>query len=153
LPTTASQNEPITVCLLVSREETRAYVYDLLNRNGHRPVTLANFDELWEEVKVKGDVMVFLDGDAIIVFGTGMVPKIKAANPCARIILLYDSYQKDLVKQAMDFGAHGCILEPYADWEILAMVRHIRLDTQPHRSKTSRKAGKPAAGRIDRRKE
>jgi DNA-binding NtrC family response regulator len=147
----ASQNEPILVCLLVSREETRAYVYDLLNRNGHRPVTLANYDELSEEVKVKGDVMVFLDGDAIMVFGTEMVPKINAANPSARIILLCDSYQKDLVKQAMDFGVYSCILEPYADWEILAIVKHIQLDSQRHRSKTSRKGGKPAIGRIDRR--
>jgi DNA-binding NtrC family response regulator len=147
-----AQDEQFTLCMLISREETRAYVYDLLNRNGHHPVTLTNLDELSEEVKVKGDVMVFLDGDAIMVFGTGMVPKIKAANPSARIILLCDSFQTDLLKQALDFGAHGCILEPYADWEILAMVKHIRLDTQPHRSKTSPKGGKPATDRIDRRK-
>jgi DNA-binding NtrC family response regulator len=146
-----SQDEHMTVCLLISREETRAYVYDLLNRNGHRPVTLANLDELSEEVKVKGDVLVFLDSDAITVFGTGMVPKIKAANPRARIIVLCDSFQKDLLKQAMDSGMYGYILEPYADWEILAMVRQIRLDTQPHRPRTSRKCGKPAIGRIDRR--
>lgn len=147
-----TRSEPITVCLLIIRKEIRDYFYDLLNRTGYHPVILTNLDELLEEIDTKHEVLVFLDGSAVGVFGEGIYHNIKAASPGALIILLYGSTQGDLVKEAMGSGACGTIREPYADWEVLTTVRRIMSAAESHRPRPSRKTGKPGHSPMGRSK-
>jgi DNA-binding NtrC family response regulator len=128
-----SQSGEIVFRLLISNEKIRAYLFDLLQRNQYRPQVSAGFDELLSALKGSQDAIVFLDSEAVVIYGAGIYSKIKATVPGGRIILLCDQAHREFVKVAMEHGSYGCILEPYAEWEALTIVRHILSDMQPKR--------------------
>jgi hypothetical protein len=35
----------------------------------------------------------------------------------------------------MEIGGYGCIMAPYAEWEVIAMIRHIKAKAQLNDSK------------------
>jgi len=60
----------------------------------------------------------------------------KVACPRCRIVLLCDKRHhehRDIVKEAMDLGIYACLLAPFAEWEVLAMVRHSQAAKPPGR--------------------
>jgi hypothetical protein len=60
----------------------------------------------------------------------------KVACPGIRIVLLCDKSHhehRDIVKEAMDLGIYACLLAPFAEWEVLAMVRHSQVARPPGR--------------------
>jgi len=119
--------------LLISNEKIRDHLFDLLQRNRYRPEVKAGLNELSSALKDRHDAIVLLDNESVAIFGVGIFVKIKAAAPDSRIILLCEQTHRELVKEAMEYGSYGCILEPYAEWEVLTMVRHILSDTQPRK--------------------
>jgi len=129
----ASQSGHIVFHLLVSNEKIRDYLFDLLQRNRHQPQKWNGLDELLLALKGRYDAVVLLDSDAVAIYGVGIYSKIKAVVPGNRIILLCDQAHRDLIKEAMQQGSYGCILEPYAEWEVLTIVRHILSDMQPRK--------------------
>jgi DNA-binding NtrC family response regulator len=139
----ASQSGHIVFHLLVCSERIRLYVSDLLQRDRCQPEVRAGLDELLSALKGKRDAVVFLDHEAVAIYGAGIYPKIKAADPESRMILLCDQAHRDLIKEAMEHGSYGCILEPYSEWEILTIVRHILADVQPRRRKSGNSRKEP----------
>lgn len=89
---------------------------------------MADPDELVDALKDKSGGFVFVDSGAVCIYGARLYAKIKVACQRYRIILLCDLPHRDLIKEAVEFGVYGCILEPYAQWEVLSMVRPIRPD-------------------------
>jgi DNA-binding NtrC family response regulator len=139
----ASQSGYIVFHLLVSNEKLREYLFDLLRKNRYRPQVRTRLDELLSALKGAHDAIVFLDTEAVAIYGVGIYSKIKAAVPGSRIILLCDQSHRDLIKEAMEQGSYGCILEPYAEWEVLTIVRHILSDIQPRKQKPGKSKKKP----------
>ena len=61
-----------------------------------------------------------------------------------RIVLLCDKRHhehRDIVKEAMDLGIYACLLAPFAEWEVLAMVRHSQVG-RPAGRRQARTRGK-----------
>jgi DNA-binding NtrC family response regulator len=121
--------------LLLANEQTRCYLFDLLRRNGYEPRLRIGLDDLLSAIKGRRATVVFLDSETITIYGVGIFQKIKAAAPSNRMILLCDQAHRRLIKEAMDCGSYGCILEPYAEWEILTLVRHSLSDMKSRRRK------------------
>jgi DNA-binding NtrC family response regulator len=117
--------------LLIANEKIRGHLFELLQRNRYQPRVRAGLDELLIAIKGTRNVIVFLDSEAVAIHGVGIYSKIKAAAAGSRIILLCDQPHRDLIQEAMEHGSYGCILEPYAEWELLTIVRHILSDIQP----------------------
>ena len=136
-----SQSGYIVFYLLLSNEKIRDYLRDLLQRSRYHPKLMASLDELINGLKRGDEAIVFLDNEAVGIYGVSIYSKIKAAVPRKKIILLCDQAHRSLIKEAMQYGIYGCILEPYAEWEVLTMVRHVLSDMQP-RKKKSRKSKK-----------
>ena len=134
----ASQSGHIVFHLLVSNEKIRNYMVELLQRNRYRPKVRAGLVELLNALKGGGDAIVFLDSEAVAIYGVSIYAKIKADVPDKRIILLCDQAHRDLIKEAMQHGSYGSILEPYAEWEVLTIVRHILSDIRPKRRRSGR---------------
>jgi DNA-binding NtrC family response regulator len=134
----ASQSGHIVFHLLVANEKIRNYMFELLQRNRYRPKVRAGLVELLNALKGGGDAIVFLDSEVVAIYGVSIYSKIKADVPDKRIILLCDQAHRDLIKEAMQHGSYGCILEPYAEWEVLTIVRHILADIQPKRRRSGR---------------
>lgn len=131
--------EHILVYLLVSDEENRDHLCNLLKRNDYTPVIMAVPDKLLETLKGKSEAIVFLDNGIVSICGAGIYSKIKMVCQGCRIIVLCGQSHRDLIPEAMKLGAYGCILEPYPEWEVLTMVGHIHADIQPGRRETPKK--------------
>jgi hypothetical protein len=57
----------------------------------------------------------------------GIYAKIKVASRYCRAILICDKSHKahrEIIREAMEIGIYACLLAPYEDWEVLAMVRY-----------------------------
>jgi len=138
----ASPSGYIVFYLLVSNEKIRDYLFDLLHSNAYQPKVVTSLAELLGALKGRGDAIVILDTQSVAIYGVSIYAKIKAAVPGKRVILLCDQAHRDLIKEAMQHGSYGCILEPYAEWEVLTIVRHILADMQPKKRKSGKRKKK-----------
>lgn len=131
--------EQTALLVLVSEEGIRNHLGNLLRRNDIPPIIMAVPEEMYQFLKGRSDAIVFVDVETLRIHGASLYTKMKAACPACRIILLCDQANRDLIKQAIEQGAYGGILEPYAEWEVLTMVRHILADKHPIKRRQPRK--------------
>ena len=132
----------ITLFLLVSDELIRAHLWNLLKKSEYPSRLVFGLDELLEGLKGQTNAIVFLDADVVSIYGPAIYSKIRAVVHRPKIILLCDRKHRDLIKEAMELGVYGCILEPYAEWEVLTIVKHVQSDIQPRKRKPARKKKK-----------
>lgn len=125
--------------LLVSNDQTRNYLLNLLEENDYYPSIMLNPDELLQSLKNQSHAIVFADCQTISRYGAGIFAKLKVACPNCRIILFGDrahlrnKSHRDLIREAMDIGVYACILAPYEEWEVLSMAKYLLLKENPHR--------------------
>jgi DNA-binding NtrC family response regulator len=112
--------------LLVADSQPRELLVNFLEAKGYAPLALGHPGEMVKTLKRKRQATVFVDCLTVGTYGPGLYAKIKVACPASRVVLLCDKNHhehRDLVKEAMDLGIYACLLAPFAEWEILAMVR------------------------------
>jgi FixJ family two-component response regulator len=139
--------------LLVLDDQVRCGIIELLRKNGFVPIVMSDADESIETLKGKSDGVLFLDWEAVRIFGVGIYTKVRVACQGFRVVLLCDQAHRDLIKEAMELGAYGCILEPYPEWEVLTMVKHILSDAHPRRERIVKKGKESKERRKISRKE
>jgi len=113
--------------LLVADRQSRDFLVNLLEGNEYSPRVVGNPAEALQSLKGQGQATVFVDCQTVSAYGAGLYAKMKVACPRCRVVLLCDKSHRehrDIVKEAMDLGIYACLLAPFADWEVLAMVRH-----------------------------
>jgi len=113
--------------LLVADSQPREFLVNFLEAQGYTPLVLGHPGEMVKTLKRRQQATVFVDCLTVCTYGPGLYAKIKVACPGSRIVLLCDKSHhehRDLVKEAMELGIYACLLAPFAEWEILAMVRH-----------------------------
>jgi len=125
-----SQIEHVLFFVLVLNAEVRANMLNLLKKREYPSVEIAGLDDLLKLLKEKSTAIVLMDSEAVLAYGAGAVSKVRMACRECRLIFLCSQLNRDLVRQAMGLGAYGCIIEPYAEWELLTMIRPILLDFQ-----------------------
>ena len=134
---------PDDLFLLVADSQPRDFLVNFLEAQGYAPRVLAHPGELVKTLKRTQQGTVFVDCLIVVTYGPGLYAKIKVACPGCRIVLLCDKTHpehRDLVKEAMDLGIYACLLAPFAEWEILAMVRQSQGARQPGRRQSRTRA-------------
>jgi DNA-binding NtrC family response regulator len=127
---------PDDLFLLVADSQPREFLVNFLEAQGYGPRVLGHPGEMVKTLKRTQQATVFVDCLIVGTYGPGLYAKIKVACPGCRIVLLCDKSHhehRDLVKEAMDLGIYACLLAPFADWEILAMVRQSQGTRHPGR--------------------
>ncbi len=127
---------PDDLFLLVADSQPREFLVNFLEAQGYAPRVLEHPGEMVKTLKRTQQATVFVDCLIVGTYGPGLYAKIKVACPGCRIVLLCDKSHhehRDLVKEAMDLGIYACLLAPFAEWEILAMVRQSQVARQPGR--------------------
>jgi len=69
--------------------------------------------------------IIFLDCETAGIRGKGLFAKIKKECPHSYVIVITSKRGNDLIKEAMDTGAYGCIDKPFDPDEVLTMVDHL----------------------------
>jgi len=113
--------------LLVLQEPTRARLFELLQGNGYLPRVAADLGTVLQALKGEDWATVIVDCEAVTRYGVGIYAKIKVACRYCRVILICDKSHKthrEIIREAMEIGIYACLLAPYEDWEVLAMVRY-----------------------------
>jgi DNA-binding NtrC family response regulator len=113
--------------LLVADSQLRDFLVSFLQSQEYSPCVAANPADALRTLKGQKQALVFVDCQTVSVYGPGLYAKMKVACPLCRIVLLCDKRHlehRDIVKEAMDLGIYACLLAPFAEWEVLAMVRH-----------------------------
>lgn len=134
-----AKGEQTALFVLVSKAGIRNHLSDLFQRNDIPFIVETVPDEMFQFLKGRKEAIAFLDVETLRIYGASLYTKMKAACPACRIILLCDQANRDMIKQAIEQGAYGGILEPYAEWEVLTMVRHILADKHPKRRRAAKR--------------
>jgi DNA-binding response OmpR family regulator len=119
--------EQPAVVLLVLQEPLRQSLAELLQENGFVPRLGSNPQEVIRLLRKKKCATVFVDCEALKIYGPATCAKFKVACQYCRIILLCDKTQethRKIIRDAMEIGIYACLLPPYEDWEILSMVSY-----------------------------
>lgn len=124
----ASKKEPSKVFLWVSREEVRLHALEALAQVGAQTESVESLSALLERLGGVGRAIVILDSGSIHHHGPTIYGRIRAACKSCRLIVLCAQDSRGLIREAMEAGVYGCVVEPYAPWEIQTMVRHILAD-------------------------
>lgn len=122
--------------LLVANDQNRDFLVNFLEGHEYAPRVVGSPVEVLQALKGQTNATVLVDCKTVSAYGPGLYAKMKVACPACRVVLLCDkSHQKhrDLVKEAMDLGVYGCLLVPFAEWEILTMVRQSQTTKPPGR--------------------
>lgn len=133
---TTPSASPDDLFLLVADSQPREFLVNFLEAQGYAPRVLGHPGEMVKTLKRTQQATVFVDCLIVGTYGPGLYAKIKVACPACRIVLLCDKSHhehRDLVKEAMDLGIYACLLAPFAEWEILAMVRQSQGTKSPGR--------------------
>lgn len=122
------RKEPSKVFLWVSREEVRAHALEALAHVGAPTESVDSLSALMEGLADVGRGIVILDSEAVHRHGPTIYGRLRAACKTCRLILLCAQDSRGLIREAMEAGVYGCVVEPYAPWEMQTMVRHILAD-------------------------
>jgi len=117
-----------TIVILVVQELLRLGLSNLLQDNGYLPRVAANPLEVVQILRKKQCATVFVDCEAIVIYGPGICSKFKVACQYCRVVLLCDKSleaHRRIIKEAMEIGIYACLLPPYEDWEVLTMVSYF----------------------------
>jgi len=126
LKKTKAEDHP-EVVILVFHEPLRGSLLELLQDNGYEPRLAANPQEVMRFLRKKKCATVFIDCEALGLYGAGICSKIKLACQYCRVVLLCDKSlegHRRIIKEAMEIGIYACLLPPYADWEVITMVSY-----------------------------
>jgi PleD family two-component response regulator len=126
-PKKPRESERPVIIILVFHELLRHDLVELLEDNGYAPRLAANPQEVIRHLRKNKCATVFIDCEALSLYGAGICSKIKLACRYCRVVLFCDKAleaHRQIIKDAMEIGIYACLLPPYADWEILTMVSY-----------------------------
>jgi DNA-binding NtrC family response regulator len=127
LTSESPRKERPSIVILVVHEPLRQSLSMLLRENGYTARVAANPREVMKFLRKKQCATVFVDCEAIGIFGPGVCSKFKVACQYCRVVLLCDKSleaHRRIIKEAMEIGIYACLLPPYEDWEVLTMVSY-----------------------------
>jgi DNA-binding NtrC family response regulator len=135
-------DKDFVLLLLIGNTKTRDYLINLLREHQYSPVVMSDPGELVQTLKGYQYATVFLDCEAVPLYGTGIYSRIKVACQNCRVVLLCDKAHKshrDIIKEAMEIGVYACLLAPFEGWELLTMVRHSQAKKPAKKRPTKKK--------------
>lgn len=116
--------------LLVSDQQSRNSLWNLLAENQLSPRLMADQKELLQTLKRNEFATILIDCEAVTAHGIGIISKIKVACPNSHVIIfcdkthLADSQHRELIKEILAIGVYACIMAPFKGWEVISLVSY-----------------------------
>jgi len=112
--------------LLVDQDYSqREFLRNLLEERGYRVVLLEDGYQIGDVLKDESFGIIFLDSKTRGIRDKSIFAQIKRSCPDCRIILISSKRGDGFTKEAMEFGAFGCVDKPFKEKEVLGMVHLI----------------------------
>ncbi|MEW6660076.1 MAG: hypothetical protein AB1424_15570 [Thermodesulfobacteriota bacterium] len=119
-----------SILLLISDQQTRNYLCNLLSENDLSPVLIGDQKELLHVLKKKPFSTVLIDCEAITKNGVGIISKIKVGCRLSHIIVfcdkshLADKQHREMIKEILGIGVYACIMAPFEGWEVISLISY-----------------------------
>lgn len=111
--------------LLILDDDVRTRILSMLEKHDNFKVTIVFPDELSARPKREINSIILIDYLSILTYGITVISRLKSSRPHSKLVLLCSQNERHLIGRVMELGAYGCIVEPYEEWELLAMVSLI----------------------------
>lgn len=118
----------VPIFLLLKTPEVIEHFNSLFHKLMWKFNLCADVPELLKKVSNFSRAIVFLEGVIPKQEGTNIYKEILDNCPGAKIVLVCNRNHRNLVKEMIEKGGYGSIIEPYDPWEITTMVKHLIAD-------------------------
>jgi len=124
------EDKSTPILLLISDQQTRNSLCNLLSENDLSPILIADQKELLKVLKNKPFSTVLIDCRAININGVGIISKMKVVCRHSHIIVfcdkshLADKQHRELIKEILGIGVYACIMAPFKGWEVISLVSY-----------------------------
>jgi hypothetical protein len=123
-------NKTTPIFLLISDQQTRNSLCNLLSENDLAPMLMGDQKELLNVLKKTQCATVLIDCGAITINGVGIISKIKVVCKHSHIIIfcdkshLADNEHREMIKEILAIGVYACIMAPFKGWEVISLVSY-----------------------------
>jgi DNA-binding NtrC family response regulator len=114
--------------MLISNQQTRHHLWNLLVENQFSPQLIADQKELLQALKRHEFATILIDCEAVTANGIGIISRIKVACSSSHVIIfcdkahLADNQHRELIKEILAVGVYACIMAPFKGWEVISLV-------------------------------
>lgn len=118
----------IPIFLLLKTPDIIAHFDRLFSEIGKNVVIYEDATEFLNHISSCLKAIIFIEDIISQAEGIRLYEKILGKSPSSKIILVCRKNRRNLIRDAMEKGSYGSIVEPYDQWEITTMVKHLLAD-------------------------
>lgn len=126
--TTHSPTEEIPIFLMLKTPKIVEHFNSLLRKMMWKVNVCVHTSELFDKISSVSKAIVFLEDAVSQEEGTNIYGEILHRCRNAKIVLVCKRNRRNLVKDMIEKGGYGSIIEPYDPWEVTTMVKHLITD-------------------------
>lgn len=118
----------IPIFLLLKTPDIINHFDRLFSELGRTVAIYENATEFLNNISSHLKAIIFIEDIIFQTEGTRLYETILERCPGSKIILVCRKNRRSLIREAMEKGSYGSIVEPYDHWEISTMVKHLLAD-------------------------
>ncbi len=118
----------VPIFVFIPTRSVRKHFLGVLNEIGHNAVVIESAPSLLDQIAQVQRSVVFIEGVISRKEGRSLYNAILRRCPGAKIVLVCSRGDRGLIKDVIEQGGYGSVVEPYDAWEIGTMVKHLITD-------------------------
>jgi len=118
----------IPIFLLMKTPDVITHFNTLFHKVNWKTTLCKSPSKLFEHIKDTRRSIIFVEDVISQEEGVHLYNEILEKCPEAKIILVCKQAHRLLIKDMIEKGGYGSIVEPYDPWEIMTMVKHLLAD-------------------------
>jgi len=118
----------IPIFLLMKTPDVIIHFNTLFHKVNWKTTLCKSPSKLFEHIKDTRRSIIFVEDVISQEEGVHLYDEILEKCPEAKIILVCKQAHRLLIKDMIEKGGYGSIVEPYDPWEIMTMVKHLLAD-------------------------
>ncbi|SFM79250.1 response regulator [Thermodesulforhabdus norvegica] len=126
--TGAEATDLIPVVIIARNMAIVKRLKSILDHEGKKSVHFSDPFDFCREMKGTTRSVVFLESGFVREYGRILYERLFRVCPFLKIVLVCSPEDRDLIKEAMENGVYGCVVEPFDAWEVSTMLRHLLAD-------------------------
>lgn len=115
----------VKILVVDDDEDMRQVLSEILHDEGHTVITAEDAHQAIKRVKEDGFTIIFMDIVLPNMNGVETYKVIKKMSPTTVTVMMTGYSVEDLVKEAINEGAYGCLYKPFGIDEVLNVVKEI----------------------------
>jgi DNA-binding NtrC family response regulator len=119
------KNMAMNILIIDEEQRNRDFLQTLLEKRGYKVTVLEDAYRVEGILRKETFNIIFLDINTVGIRNTGLLSHIKRQCPNSYIILITSKRGDEFIKDAMDFGAYGCVCKPFNVDEILTLTKYL----------------------------